>query len=60
MKQFLIGFLNAKNIWFNLNGYSNIRIYAFLAMISSLWFNKYAKCLEWPVIFRDLREVNLK
>ena len=46
---------------FNLNGYSNIRIYAFLAeRFLPFWFNKYAKCLEWPVIFRDLREVNLK
>jgi hypothetical protein len=23
------------------------------------WFNKYAKCLEWPIIFNDLRKENL-
>ena len=46
---------------FNLKGYSNIRIYAFLAeRFLPFWFNKYAKCLEWPIIFSDLREESFK
>ena len=45
---------------FNLNGYANIRIYAFLAeRFLPFWFNKYAKCLEWPIIFNDLRKESL-
>ncbi len=45
---------------FNLNGYSKVRIYAFLAeRFLPFWFNKYAKCLEWPIFFNDLREENL-
>ena len=42
---------------FSLHGYGKIRIYAFLAeRFLPFWFNKYAKCLEWPIIFNDLRE----
>ncbi len=42
---------------FNLNGYGKIRIYAFLAeRFLPYWFNKYTKCLEWPIIFKDLRD----
>ena len=40
---------------FNLERYSKIRIYAFLAeRFMSYWFNKNAKTLEWPIIFYDL------
>ena len=40
---------------FNLKGYSNIRIYAFLAeRYQSYWFEKYTKPLLWPVIFYDI------
>ena len=40
---------------FNLKGYSNLRIYAFLAeRYQSYWFNKYTKPLLWPVIFYDI------
>ena len=45
---------------FNLKGYGQIRIYAFLAeRFLPFWFKKYAKCLEWPIIFNDLRKANL-
>ena len=45
---------------FNLKGY-NIRIYAFLAeRFLPFWFNKYCKVLEWPVIFYDLKENDIK
>ena len=41
---------------FDLNGYGKIRIYGFLAeRFLPFWFNKYSKCLEWPIIFNDLR-----
>lgn len=41
---------------FDLEGYSKIRIYAFLAeRFLPYWFNKNAKILEWPIIFHDLR-----
>ena len=46
---------------FNLKGYGNIRIYAFLAeRFLPFWFNKYCKVLEWPVIFYDLKENDIK
>ena len=46
---------------FDLQGYSKMRIYAFLAeRFLPFWFNKYAKCLEWPIIFQDLRKENFK
>ena len=46
---------------FNLDGYGKIRIYAFLAeRFLPFWFNKYSNCLEWPIIFNDLRKENLK
>ena len=42
---------------FNLNGYGKIRIYGFLAeRFLPFWFNKYSRCLEWPIMFNDLRE----
>jgi hypothetical protein len=44
---------------FNLKGYGQMRIYAFLAeRFLPFWFNKYAKCLEWPIIFNDLLQDN--
>ncbi len=40
---------------FNLTGYGKIRIYGFLAeRFLPYWFNKYTKCLEWPIVFNDL------
>ena len=40
---------------FDLEGYGKIRIYGFLAeRFLPFWFNKYSKCLEWPIIFNDL------
>ena len=45
---------------FNLKGYNQVRLYAFLAeRFMPFWFNKYARCLEWPIVFKDLREENL-
>tara|TARA_Y200000002_G_C22598841_1_gene628594 strand:- start:9 stop:821 length:813 start_codon:yes stop_codon:yes gene_type:complete len=45
---------------FNLDGYNNIRIYAFLAeRFLPYWFNKYAKVLEWPILFHDLNKENI-
>ena len=42
---------------FNLQGYENKRIYAFLAeRFLPYWFNKNSKVLEWPIIFNDLRK----
>ena len=39
---------------FNLKGYGNVRIYAFLAeRYHSYWFHKYTKPLTWPIIFYD-------
>ena len=40
---------------FDLHGYGKTRVYAFLAeRFLPYWFNKYAKSLEWPVVFHDL------
>ena len=45
---------------FDLNGYGKMRIYGFLAeRFLPFWFNKYSNCLEWPIIFNDLRKENL-
>ena len=45
---------------FNLDGYGKIRIYGFLAeRFLPFWFNKYSNYLEWPIIFKDLREESL-
>jgi len=42
---------------FNLEGYSKIRIYAFLAeRFLPYWFHKNAKVLEWPIFFYDLNK----
>jgi len=39
---------------FNLQGYSQTRIYAFLAeRYLSYWFNKYTHPLTWPIFFFD-------
>ena len=39
---------------FDLTGYSQKRMYAFLAeRYLSYWFNKYSKPLEWPIFFYD-------
>ena len=46
---------------FNLSGYGNVRIYAFLAeRFLPFWFNKYCKVLEWPVMFYDLKKNDTK
>ena len=54
-------FENCEKIFgFNLKGYGQIRLYAFLAeRFMPFWFNKYARCLDWPIVFKDLREENL-
>ena len=45
---------------FDLDGYGKIRIYGFLAeRFLPFWFNKYSNCLEWPIVFNDLRKENL-
>ena len=44
---------------FDLKGYGNIRIYAFLAeRFLPYWFNKNTKVKEWPILFYDLRNLN--
>ena len=45
---------------FNLSGYGQIRIYAFLAeRYLSYWFTKYTNPLLWPVIhFDSIHETN--
>ena len=44
---------------FNLNGYGQMRMYAFLAeRFLPFWFKKYTKCLEWPMVFYDLNKLN--
>jgi hypothetical protein len=46
---------------FNLEGYGNIRIYAFLAeRFLPYWFNKNSKVKEWPILFHDLKKDNLQ
>ena len=43
----------------NLKGFGKVRIYAFLAeRFLPYWFNKYSKCLEWPIFFNDIRKEN--
>ena len=42
---------------FNLEGYSQIRMYTFLAeRYLPYWFKKYTKFLEWPVIYKDINK----
>ena len=42
---------------FDLKGYSNIRMYTFLAeRFLPYWFKKYTKSLEWPVIYCDINK----
>ncbi len=44
---------------FDLKGYGQLRIYGFLAeRFLPFWFNKYTNCLDWPIIFKDLRDEN--
>ena len=46
---------------FNLEGYGNVRIYAFLAeRFMPYWFNKNAKVKEWPILFHDLKKESCK
>jgi hypothetical protein len=46
---------------FNLTGYGKIRIYGFLAeRFLPFWFNKYANCLDWPIVFNDLTNEKFK
>ena len=53
-------FNNCEKIFgFDLKGYGQMRIYGFLAeRFLPFWFNKYAKCLDWPIVFNDLRTEN--
>lgn len=45
---------------FDLKGYGKIRIYTFLAeRFLPYWFSKNTNYLEWPIIFKDLREEKL-
>ena len=40
---------------FNLEGYGKQRLYAFLAeRYLPFWFNKYSKCMTWPIFFYEL------
>ena len=50
-------FKNCEKIFgFDLEGYGQMRIYGFLAeRFLPFWFNKYARCLDWPIVFNDLR-----
>lgn len=44
-------------IGFNLEGYNQVRMYAFLAeRFMPYWFKKNSKVLEWPIIFDDLNK----
>ena len=46
---------------FDLQGYSETRIYTFLAeRYLSYWFNKYSKPLVWPIFFFDTNKNNLQ
>ena len=45
---------------FDLHGYGNIRIYAFLAeRFLPYWFNKNSKVMDWPILFYDLKKENM-
>ena len=46
---------------FNLKGYNTIRMYTFLAeRFLPYWFNKYTKCLEWPIVYCDINKTIMK
>ena len=46
-----------KSFGFDLNGYSKIRMYTFLAeRFLPYWFKRYTKTLEWPVIYCDINK----
>ena len=46
---------------FDLHGYSNTRIYAFLAeRYLSYWFNKYTQPKTWPIFFFDTNANKIK
>ena len=60
--EYIFDWLNKceKIFGFDLEGYGKIRIYAFLAeRFLPYWFNKYSNCLEWPIVFKDIRKENL-
>jgi hypothetical protein len=43
---------------FDLKGYNQIRIYTFIAeRFLPFWFQKYTKCLEWPVVYHDINKI---
>ena len=44
---------------FDLKGYNQVRIYAFLAeRYLPYWFNKNTNILKWPILFHDLSKEN--
>ena len=46
-----------KEFGFDMKGYGRIRLYAYLAeRFLPYWFRKNSKCLEWPIIFYDLKK----
>jgi hypothetical protein len=46
-----------KYFGFDLEGYSKIRVYAFLSeRFLPYWFMKNSKCIEWPITFKDLNQ----
>lgn len=54
--------MKCENIFgFNLSGYGEKRMYAFLAeRYLSYWFKKYSKPLEWPIFFFDTNKNKIK
>ena len=49
---------NCENVFgFDLKGYNQIRLYTFIAeRFLPFWFQKYTKCLEWPVVYHDINK----
>ena len=44
---------------FNLSGYGQVRMYAFLAeRFLPFWFKKYTNYLEWPMLSYDINKLN--
>jgi len=50
---------DCENIFgFDLRGYNQIRMYTFIAeRFLPFWFQKYTKCLEWPVVYHDISKI---
>ena len=50
---------DCENIFgFEMKGYGQIRMYTFIAeRFLPFWFQKYTKCLEWPVIYHDISKI---